>query len=99
MTVGMKRDKHQIDLARLLGDPAEVARELELFAQDAALFSSDRDHLVETYAMRWVALYDGSVRADAPTLPRLLARVDALGIPRERAVVRFIDKNEPTMIL
>ncbi|MHB8514587.1 MAG: hypothetical protein ACYC9X_05655 [Dehalococcoidia bacterium] len=83
----------------LLGRPEDLARELSAFARDAAVLSSDRERLIELYEKQWVAIYDGEVRAHARGLPALLARVDRLGLPRARTIVRYIDRNERTMIL
>lgn len=86
-------------LEELIGDPEVVSGELRSFADDAKVFSSARERLITTYAGRWVAVFAGRVQADAATLPTLLDALDERGIPRERAIVRFIDRNERTMIL
>ncbi len=82
-----------------LGDPAALASELDSFARDAAIFSSEREHLIAKYSKKWVAVYEGTVRAHARSLNKLLEELDELRIPRDRAIVRFIDRSERTMIL
>lgn len=86
-------------LSRLLGNPDELALQLEAFARDAEVFSSALEHLIAKYPKQWVAVYDGKVQATSPTLPGLLETLDHLQVPRDRAIVRFIDRNERTMIL
>lgn len=86
-------------LSRLLGNPDELAQQLKAFARDAEVFSSAREHLIAKYPKQWVAVYDGKVQATSSTLPKLLQMLDRLKVSRDRAIVRFIDRNERTMIL
>ena len=82
-----------------LGNPADVDRELQRFRRAARIFSSQRPRLIDRYAKQWVAVHDGKVRARARTFAAALAQVDKLGLPRENVIVRFIDRNQRTMIL
>ena len=86
-------------LAEIIGDPKRLDAELQQFRKDSKLLSSKRMNLLAKYPKRWVAIYDGQVRADAPSLNELLVRVDALTLPRERVVVRYVDRNLRRMIL
>ena len=87
------------ELKELIGDPAEVDRKLASYRRAAAVLSSEHARLVEKYPRQWVAFYDGDVRASARTLDELLAKVDEARLPRQEVLIRFIDRNERTMIL
>ncbi|HEY7065811.1 MAG TPA: hypothetical protein VII06_30325 [Chloroflexota bacterium] len=82
-----------------LGNPADVARELEDFQKAAKVLSSQHPRLMDQYPKQWVAVYGGKVRARSSTLSAVLEQLDKAGIPREHAIVRYIDKNQRTMIL
>jgi hypothetical protein len=88
-----------MDIAKIIGDPRQVDRELAQFRRTSKLLSADRPRLVDLYAQRWVALYDGTVRAVADTVEEVLAEVEKEGIPKEHVIVRFVDKELRTMIL
>jgi hypothetical protein len=84
---------------KLLGDPRSVDRDLQVFRRSARVLSSRDPRLIDRYAKQWVAVYQGKVCAQGKTLRSLLAQVDKKGLPRERLIVRFIDKTQRTMIL
>lgn len=86
-------------LAELIGDPKRVDAELQKFRKDSRLLSSRRVNLIEKYPKRWIVIYDGEVRADARSLNQLLTKVDELNLPREEAVIRYVDRNLRRMIL
>ena len=82
-----------------LGIPAEVVRELKAFSRSARSLSNQYPQLVDRYPNQWVAVLDGKVRAHGRTFHEVMKKVDQEGLPREHAVVRFIDKGERVMIL
>ena len=86
-------------LAELIGDPQRLDAELQKFRQDTKLLSSKRMNLIAKYPKRWVAIYDGQVRADARSLKQVLTKVDELQLPREGVVVRYVDRTLRRMIL
>lgn len=86
------------DLRRLVGDPAEVATRLEAARHAALLFSSDDASLADEFAGRWLALYEQRI-IDADSLDALLDRMDRDGVPRGRALIRFMDTNQRILIL
>ncbi len=86
-------------LAELIGDPKRVDAELQKFRKDSKLLSSRRVNLIAKYPKRWIVIYDGEVRADARSLNQLLTKVDELNLPREEAVIRYVDRNLRRMIL
>ncbi len=83
----------------MLGDPVAVDRELEAFRKSARLLSSRRKHLIAHYANQWIGVVEGRVAAHAPTLKAVVAKLEDIGVPRGRALVRYIDKNPRKMIL
>jgi hypothetical protein len=89
----------QVSIKEIIGDPASLDAELQEFRQNASLLSSKRDHLIGKYSKRWIAIYDHQVKADGISLNQLLGKVDELHIPRDRVVIRYIDKNARRMIL
>ena len=86
------------ELRRLVGNPAEVAARLEAARQTALLFSSGLPSLAEQFAGRWLALYEQRI-IDADSLDALLDRLDRDGVPRGRALIRFMDTNQRVLIL
>ena len=86
-------------IKELIGDPKEIDRELEEFRRAAKTFSSDHPRLIDEYPKQWVAVYCGKVEASGRTFGSVMAQVDRKGLPRERVIVRFIDRSQRTMIL
>lgn len=87
------------EIREVLGDPSQVIAEMAAFERDNNVFSVRRDELMTKYPGRWIALYDGDVRADAPSLERLLAVMDENSVPRERTVIRHMVLHNRRMIL
>jgi len=87
------------DVLETIGDPRRLDSGLRKLQQDAKLLSSKHANLLANYPERWIALYDGQVRADAPSLERVLAEVDELSLPREEVVIRYLDRSLRRMIL
>lgn len=92
----MTNDQAILDL---IGDPHEVDRELRSFRRTARILSSDHPRLIDKYSGQWIAAYDGKVRAFGRTLHSVLSKVEKQGIPKRQVIVRYIDKNQRTMIL
>ena len=82
-----------------LGDPRDIDRELQSFRKSARALSSHRPRLVDRYQKKWVAIYEGKTQASGRTLQSVLQQVDGKGLPRERVIVRYIDRNQRTMVL
>ncbi|MBI1884727.1 MAG: hypothetical protein HYS09_00125 [Chloroflexi bacterium] len=87
------------DILRLVGDPVQVDRSLRAFRKAASVLSSDHPRLIDKYPKQWVAVYNGDVKASATTFSALLAQVDQARLPRAETIIRFIDRNQRTMIL
>ena len=82
-----------------IGNPREVARQLRSFQRAARVLSSRQHHLISRYPNQWVAVHKGGVQATGRTLRSLLAKMDRVGLPRHETIVRFIDRNQRTLIL
>ena len=82
-----------------VGDPRDVERDLRSFRRTARILSSNHPRLINRYPNQWVALHRGRVRASGRTFASVMAQIDKKGLPREHVIVRFIDKNQRTMIL
>ncbi len=92
-------NKSNATIEEIIGDPKQLDVELQAFQKDSIILSSRRVSLIAKYPKRWIAVYDGDVKTDARSLRQLLANIDTLGLPRERVVIRLIDRNLRRMIL
>lgn len=97
MTAQPKLTKEEI--INLLGDPADVDRDLQKFRESARSLSSKHSSMIARYPKQWIAVHQGKVRAQGRTFRSVLAQIDEKGIPRGDVIVRYIDKDERTMIL
>jgi hypothetical protein len=86
-------------ILKLLGDPSQVDQELTSFSETAQALSSQAPRMIEAYPKQWVALYQGTVQAHASTYRSVLEDLKKKGLPKERMIIRFIDRNPRTMIL
>ena len=87
------------EVVSLIGDPKKVGRELRSFRRSAKVLSSHHPRLIDEFEKQWVALYKGTVRAQGKSFASLMTQVDKAELPRGRIVVRYIDRNQRTMIL
>lgn len=95
----MNRAEYEARVLEMLGDPRDVARDLRAFQDDARVLSSKRQHLLEHYPNMWVGIHERKVVAKGETLDSVVEQLVALGIPRGRAIVRFISKHPRKMFL
>ena len=91
--------EYEAKVLAMLGDPKEVDRELRAFENDAKLMSSRHQHLISQYPNQWVGIFGGKVAATGRTLDSVIAELQSAGIPRGRAIVRYISKNPRKMFL
>ena len=95
----MNTDTMKQVILNQLGNPADIDRELQSFRKSARVLSSHHPRFIDRYQKRWVAVYDGKTRAQGRTLQSTLREIDRKGLPREHVIVRYIDRNQRTMIL
>ncbi len=86
-------------LREIIGDPRRLDAEMQQFRRDTKLLSSKHRDFSAQYPKRWIAVYGGRVQADALTLEQLLVKLDALQVPREHTVIRYMSQNPRRMIL
>ena len=86
-------------LSRLGSDPEEVARGLREFSKSAEVLSNDQPRLINEHPLQWVGVYRGKVSATADDLPSLTEELKRRGIPLGDTIVRYIEKNQRTLIL
>ena len=89
----------ELTIADVIGDPKSLDAELQEFRKNTRVLSSKRAHLIGKYSKRWVAIYERQVKADGSSLRQLLGKLDELDVPRDRVVIRYIDRNLRRMIL
>ena len=82
-----------------IGDVVALDRELRRFRKAAKVLSRKHPRLMEAYPKQWIGVYHGRVAVRGRTLQSVLTQLDQKSLPREQVIVRFIDKNERTMIL
>lgn len=82
-----------------LGDLKAVDRELRAFKKDAQALSAHHPGMIKKYPNQWIAFYQGKVRAQARTFEAVLNLINKLDLPRDRVIIRFIEKNPPPMFL
>ena len=86
-------------LEHLGGSAAQIDRELRSFGEAAKVLSSNHPRMIDEHPYRWIAVYEGTVRARARSLPDLFLRLDKKHIPRDKTIIRYIDRQERTLIL
>ena len=82
-----------------IGDPVEFLRAMELFRTSFAFANSQHAELLNSYPDEWIGIYDGEVRAHHRDIHRMLAQVDALGVPRQSVFTQFVDAKPLPRIL
>lgn len=72
---------------------------MELFRKSCAFADAHRAELLAEYPDQWIGVFDGEIRAHDQDLHRLLAQLDALGVPRRALFTQFLDTNPLPMML
>lgn len=87
-----------VSTLELIGDLREAAREARDFDRAGGDFFARHPDLHEDYPDEWIAVHRDTVLA-ASDLDELLGELDRRGIPRERTLVRFVEREPRTLIL
>ncbi len=69
------------------------------FCKDVDYFNSVWPEVLARFPDRYVAVYKGGIVADHETLSGILEAMDADGIPRHQAVLRYVASKPRKMIL
>ena len=86
-------------LSSLGSDLEEIAKGLREFSKSAETLSNDRVRLINEDPLQWVGVYRGEVSARAHDLPSLMEELERRGIPPGDTIIRFIERNQRTLIL
>lgn len=79
-------------------EAATMAEDLIDFDESARKLSEDRS-LADRYDQQWVAVYGGEIAASAADMDELLRQLSEACVPASKAVIRFIERKERTLIL
>ena len=93
------RGRTRKEVLSLIGDPKQVARDLQRFRKNTRTVESTHPKLVDTYPDKWVAVYEGKVRAHSTTFSSLMVAMERQGLPRKDVIVRYIDREERILIV
>ncbi len=80
-------------------NPEKMVEGLREFSRSAQMLSDQTKRLVNEYPSQWIAVYCGEVTAKADDLETLIEEIEKQGIPLGDAIVRYIEKNQRTLIL
>jgi hypothetical protein len=94
MTEKLSRD----EVARLIGNPTEIDRELRDFAGSARVLSSNHPRLIDEYPEQWVGVHGGKVELVGHSLDEIRKQAEEKGIPLEETIIRVIETEEKTLI-
>ncbi len=92
-------DRNDTAAAFFGGNPEEIAKGLREYSKSAEVLSAFQPRLINEYPMKWVGVYRGKVSAKADDLPSLMSKLEKRGIPPGNAIIRFIERNQRTLIL
>ncbi len=81
------------------GNPEEIAKGLREYSKSAELLSVDEPWLINEYSMKWVGVYQSRIAAKADDLPSLMQELEKRRIPPGETIIRFIERNQRTMML
>jgi hypothetical protein len=86
-------------ILKQIGNPADIDQGLERFRRAAKVLSAKHPRMIDLYDKKWIAVYQGKVVAQGKTFGSVMTQIDEKEFPREQVLVRFINKNQRTMIL
>ena len=87
------------EVVRILGPLDVLRRDMDEFKENARLFAASHTRFIGEYPQQWIAMIGGEVVVSADRFEDVMDDLDARSLPRSRALVRFIYKNAPTMIV
>lgn len=93
-----KEDKAKF-IQEFMGDPRKIADELKRYRKSALMLSRQRPRMIEKFPQKWIALFDGEVKATDKSFDKLMEKIDEQKLPRGEILVRFIDNTQRTLIL
>ncbi len=76
-----------------------ISNGFRCFRKSSLLFSSHHKRMINLYPEEWVAVYNGKVEAHDQNYDNVLSQIDKKGIPRQLILIRYITKQQSSMIL
>ena len=95
----MNRRDYEARVLEMLGDAKTADQEMRAFRKDARILSSSSQNLIKQYPNRWIGIHRGKVVAQGATIDFVVQELEALGVRRGDAIVRYISKNPRKMFL
>ena len=86
-------------LSQFGNDPEEIAKAIREFSRSAEMLSNDSPRLIDEHPLQWIGVFRGEVSAKADSLETLMKKLQKQSIPLGDTIVRFIDKEQRTLIL
>lgn len=86
-------------LSQFGDDLHDIAAGLREFSKSAQRLSDDKQSLIHEHPKQWIGVYRGEVSAEADDLETLMTKLNKQDIPLGDTIVRFIEKNQRTLIL
>ena len=86
-------------LRQLTKDSERIATELGEFSATAQVLSDGEQNLIKKHPSRWVGIYKSEVAGVAKNINKLMEQLAEKRIPASQTIIRFIDKNQRTLIL
>ena len=86
-------------LSHFGSDPEDIAKGLREFSKSAEMLSHDQPRLINEHPLQWIGVYQGEVSAKADNLSSLMEKLERRGVPLGDTIVRYIEKNQRTLIL
>lgn len=81
------------EVLRMIGDPAQVAKEMELFAKETIYLGDNYLRLLRLHPDRFVAIYDEEVVGVDKNLVKLINRLRKKNLNMTRVLIRFLATN------
>lgn len=94
----MARSKRKMKSAPSQKELAEIRKKFRAFSASTH-FLTKAARMRGTYDDKWIAIHNGQVKAVADTLDELTEKVEKLHIPSGETLMRYVGKQEMTLIL
>jgi hypothetical protein len=94
----MAKSKKKMNLTPSRKALAEIQKKFREFSASTH-YLSKAARMRGTYDNKWIAIYNGQVKAVADTLDELTDKVEKLDIPSGETLMRYVGEQEMTLIL
>lgn len=76
-----------------------IPSQFRCFHKSELLFSCHDRRMIAEYPEQWVAVYNGEVKAHNSDYNIVLSQIDEDKIPRALTLIRYVTKNQSSMVL